>query len=237
MGDQTEVIRQQMEGTRSALADKLEKLEAQVSDQVRQATTTVAETVENVSETVDSVKETVEDTVETVKHTFDLQWHANHHPWLLLGGAVVLGFVGGRILAGPGRPRERHRRPVALPPPPTPVPASPPKPASEKKSDQGGFISLMGQGASGHKSDEGGVLGWIGQGAADLKKIGIGMAMGVLREVVASSLPAAIGPPLSNVVDSMTEKFGGQPLGLGQGHDKPSESRPDDKPESGGTGI
>src|SRR5262245_48335249 len=118
MGDQTEVIRQQMEGTRTALAEKLGKLEAEVTGKVQQATSSVAETVENVSETVDSVKETVEGTVDAVKHTFDLEWHARHHPWLLLGGAVFLGFVGGRMLAGPGRPRERHHRAHRPPPPP-----------------------------------------------------------------------------------------------------------------------
>jgi hypothetical protein len=213
MGDQTEVIRQQMEGTRTALAEKLGQLEAQVTDKVQQATTTVAETVDNVSEAVDSVKETVDGTVEAVKHTFDLEWHAKHHPWLLLGGAVVLGFVGGRMLAGPGRPRERHHRAYGPPPPPPP----PPKPAPQKKSEE----------------ESGGVLGWVGNAADGLKKVGIGMAMGVLREVVTGALPAQIGPPLSSVMNGLTEKLGGEPLGVGQDH-APADDPP--RKDQGGSG-
>jgi hypothetical protein len=195
MEDQTEVIRQQMEGTRTALTEKLVKLEAQVTDKVQQATSSVAETVESVSEAVDNVKETVSDTVDTVKNSFDLNWHAQHHPWLLLGGAVFLGFVGGRILRGPDRPRESRRQrdyyPTSPPPPP-------PKPAAEEKP----------------REQSPGLLGRFAEEASGLKKIGIGMAMGVLREVVANAVPHALGAPVSQVLNNVTEKLGGQPLGV-----------------------
>jgi hypothetical protein len=98
MDSETEVIRQQMEGTRTALSEKLEKLESRLADKVQETTTTIADTVESVSDTVAEVSETVEGTVDAVKHTFDLKWQAEHNPWLLVGGAVLVGYVGTAML-------------------------------------------------------------------------------------------------------------------------------------------
>jgi len=97
-----EVIRQQMEETRAALTDKLETLEHQVVDTVQGATTAVQETVatvkDAVQETVETVKGSVQETVETVKETFDLNRQVDRHPWLMFGGAVAVGYLGGRLL-------------------------------------------------------------------------------------------------------------------------------------------
>jgi len=185
MDNDTEVIRQQMEGTRTALSEKLEKLETQLSEKVQEAGASVAETAATVAETVDNVKETVEETVEAVKDTFDLQYHAERHPWALVGGAVFLGFVGGRLLRRPSRPRYREYYP---PPPP---PRAEPRPAPQ---------------------DNTGLIGQLRQESTDLKKLGIGVAMSVLREVVAKAVPAVLGPPVAEIVNSLTTKIGGKPL-------------------------
>jgi ElaB/YqjD/DUF883 family membrane-anchored ribosome-binding protein len=185
MDNETEVIRQQMEGTRTALSEKLEKLETQLGEKVQEAGASVAETAATVAETVDNVKETVEETVEAVKDTFDLQHHAERHPWALVGGAVFLGFVGARLLRGPSRPRYREYYP---PPPP---PRAEPRPAPQ---------------------DNTGLIGQLRQESTDLKKLGIGVAMSVLREVVAKAVPAVLGPPVAEIVNSLTTKIGGKPL-------------------------
>lgn len=125
--EQTEVIKHQMEETRSRLAEKVQQLSEQtgntvqtvtdvvttvkdtvsdtvnsVSDTVTQVKETVAETVdtmrETVAETVDSVREKVAETVQDVKDLFDLSKQMQNHPWVIMGGAAALGFVGGRLL-------------------------------------------------------------------------------------------------------------------------------------------
>jgi len=102
MENETDLIRQQMLETRTALSDKLEALQEQVLSTVEGTTRTVTDTVQTVQEavqdTVSTVSETVQDTVETVKDTFDLSQHVQKHPWLLVGGAVALGYLGGRLM-------------------------------------------------------------------------------------------------------------------------------------------
>jgi len=102
MENETELIRQQMLETRSALSEKLEALQEQVLSTVEDTTRTVTQTVQTVQEavqdTVSTVSDSVQGTVETVKETFDLRRQVQSHPWLLLGGAVAAGYIGGRLL-------------------------------------------------------------------------------------------------------------------------------------------
>jgi hypothetical protein len=67
--DNEDVIREQMENTRTSLSEKLETLEQQVATTVQDATSNVAGTVEAVKETVEAVKDSVTGTVEAVKDT------------------------------------------------------------------------------------------------------------------------------------------------------------------------
>jgi len=99
-----EVIRHQMEETRSSLADKLETLESQFCGTVEGATEAVSHTVE-----------VVQETVETVKETFDLRKQTDRHPWGMLTGAVAVGFVVGRMTNVSASPTS---------PAPTPTPVS-----------------------------------------------------------------------------------------------------------------
>jgi len=102
MENETELIRQQMLETRTALSEKLEALQEQVLSTVEGTTRTVTETVQTVQEavqdTVSTVSESVQDTVETVKDTFDLNRQVKRHPWLMVGGAVAVGYLGTRLL-------------------------------------------------------------------------------------------------------------------------------------------
>jgi hypothetical protein len=116
-------MRQQIDETRAALANKVEALKERVMHN-GQATQTC------VDETIQTVKQTVHDTVETIKRTFDLKQQVARHPWPMLGGAVVLGILlakrsqshpspalakqdNGHAADDAAPPRERAKAPVA----------------------------------------------------------------------------------------------------------------------------
>jgi ElaB/YqjD/DUF883 family membrane-anchored ribosome-binding protein len=102
MENETELIRQQMLETRTALSEKLEALQEQVLSTVEGTTQTVTDTVQTVQEavqdTVSTVSESVQDTVESVKDTFDVNRQVRRHPWLMVGGAIAVGYLGTRLL-------------------------------------------------------------------------------------------------------------------------------------------
>src|SRR5437016_3392042 len=103
MSVETDLIRLQMQETRSDLVEKLETLENRVTSTVAEAQAAVADTVENVKETVAAVKGSVRDTVDSLKSACDVSGQVERHPWLSMGGALALGYVGGRLLHQPAR--------------------------------------------------------------------------------------------------------------------------------------
>src|SRR5439155_7129759 len=46
----------------------------------------------------DAVKGSAENAVGAVKNFLDIPRHVDRHPWLMMGGSVLLGFLGGRLL-------------------------------------------------------------------------------------------------------------------------------------------
>jgi len=108
MDDEPEVIRQQMEETRSSLTDKIGLLEQTVTEKVQTTTAAVTDTVESVKEavhdTVDTVKNTVSETVGSVKDAFDLRRYVDQYPWASVGAAVGVGVVTGLALGHAPKP-------------------------------------------------------------------------------------------------------------------------------------
>lgn len=105
-GEPTDAILHQMEETRTDLTKKVEMLENKVVGTVENLTTSVSDTVSEVKEavqdTVGTVKETVTDTVDSVKETVrdatDVTGRVQRSPWLMVGGAAVAGLVAGLVL-------------------------------------------------------------------------------------------------------------------------------------------
>src|SRR5437879_4896653 len=109
----------EMAETRAAMTEKLEVLEKRVRDTVESAKSmgedmlenvkgTVDETVGAVKETVgdarsavegivENVKDTIDDTVTRVKQSFDLHYQMDHHPWVMLSGSVLAGYLLGGL--------------------------------------------------------------------------------------------------------------------------------------------
>jgi ABC-type transporter Mla subunit MlaD len=115
MNDTPEVIRQQMEETKSQLSEKLESLEHQVSETVQSTGTAVNATVASVQETVETVTGAVQDAVQSFSNALDVRRQFDRHPWLILGGSVVLGYLAAELLTD--SPEELTQRPVTAPQP------------------------------------------------------------------------------------------------------------------------
>ena len=112
MDDTPETIRQQMEETRLQLNEKLETLELQVTETMQSTGTALNATVEAVQETVESVSDAVQDAVHSVSNAFDLGLQIERHPLIVLGGAVVLGYLASDFFAETAKKSESLREPL-----------------------------------------------------------------------------------------------------------------------------
>jgi hypothetical protein len=209
MDQEAEMIREQMQETREALTEKLEALEHQVTDTVQTAATSVAETVETVTDTVKStvetVKESVEGAVASVGETLNLRLQVQRHPWGMFVGAIAVGFISTRLL---------------------------------ERASGGGSGRIMPEVPRAARDAGSSVFGWLASVCREelksLKALGIGTAAGIVRDMIAQSLPPDLGAHISELADSVTAKAGGRPIhgpilanltGDGNGHDSMDRGR------------
>jgi ElaB/YqjD/DUF883 family membrane-anchored ribosome-binding protein len=178
--------------TRSDLAQKVEQLEEKVRDTVLSAT-------ENVNDTIESVTSTVQQTVHSVQQTFDVNYQMQQRPWLLIGGAVVVGFVVGAAVSRQrsGMGWGRSGRPADFSPsaesPQAPAERFAPQPESRGPS----LVSNL--------------LTQFGPEINKVKEVAIGYLVGMARDAIKDALPA-LGSQIEEVMNSATTKLGGEPV-------------------------
>jgi len=226
MEDELEVIRDQMQDTRSALTEKLEALQEKVVNTVQSITNPVVETVETVKkaveDTVGAVKDTVhstvstvsnaaEQTMETVKDTFNLSRQVERHPWLMMAGAVAVGYVGGQLLlpantGSSGRPTTSG----------SPFPNSMNWAAAEPQAPRHNGHHEGGPGETRQSESDESWLGSLMESFApeinQLKGLAIGAAVGVVRDLVTQSLSGEMGSRVKDWLNHLTESMGGKPF-------------------------
>jgi len=185
MANETEVIRQQMDDTRTALQDKLETLEQQVKDTVQEAT-----------EGVQTVKEAVQETVNNVKESLDFKLQYQQHPWLFFAGATAIGVVGSTLLLSRSRGHAAAAGPAAA----TVVSATA-NGNGVKAAAPTARPTMLGRIAE-HYRDE----------IDKLQSLAVGAAIAVVRELIAPATPAALADPITEILDSVTVKLGGKPI-------------------------
>jgi ElaB/YqjD/DUF883 family membrane-anchored ribosome-binding protein len=173
-----DVIRRRMEQTRESLNEKLETLENKVTSSVAAVTDTVA-----------SVKEKVHEGVESVKDAMDVPAHVERHPWLMLGGSVLCGYVLGDLLS-----RERQRGP---------------QPAEPRM--------IYGNGRQQPPRQEAPKAGesWLGPFESEirhLKGLALGVTLGTVREMLTEQVPPHMAGQIRDIVDAITKKAGGDPI-------------------------
>ena len=183
-----ELIRQRMEKTRESLTEKLETLEDKLVGSVQEVTSAVRETVVG-------VKETMHESVESVKDAVDIPAHVQHRPWLMFGGAILGGYVLGSLLTRETQANARRLSATQTKRPstgnghhkPAPPPEQPAKP-------EGGFHAIEPE-------------------LQHLKGLALGVTLGTIREMVVSEVPSHLGDELRSIIDSVTRKLGGEPIG------------------------
>lgn len=211
MDNEPEVIRQQMEETRSSLQDKLETLEQHVTQTVQGAADAATETVQSVKdavqETVATVKDTVQDTVGSVKRTFDLNAHVQQHPWAMFVGAVAAGYVATRLLARTRPGEEYSSAPAEMTPPSAVIDVSVPAPPSGKHRNgkhHDAPREKTGLMAAASKR--------YGEELTKLQSLAVGMLGAVVREVLTSAAAPPVAERITEILDGVTEKMGGKPI-------------------------
>lgn len=214
MPPETELIKQQMSQTRASLTEKVEMLENQVLGTVHDTTNTVSGTVHelssSVSGTVHEVSSAVRGTVQDVRATLnealsstrdalDLSRQAQQHPWLLFGGSVAAGYIGGRILDSieNGRFPPRASLPAAaeqlLPSDSAVRQQLDARPAA--RTSMPSFLSTL--------------LDTFAPELDKLKRLALGTALGVVRDKVAETVPPHLRGDVVNLMDRFTTKLGG----------------------------
>jgi len=193
-----DLIRLQMEETRTSLAEKVETLEQKLASTVQETTEAVSDTVQEtaatVTETVAAVKETMQESVETVKGWFDLGAQVEEHPWGMLAGAAAFGFVLGNFLPA--------REPAA---------SSLSSGSKRQQQHHNGGTRRPQESTSSTSSGP----SWLSSFEPELNKLkslALGAALGTVREMVRSELPSEMGNRLRQIIDDVTTKLGGQPV-------------------------
>jgi len=200
-----EAIREKMEETKNHMANKLEILEQKVTGNVEEVSDAVSETVQAVKETVESVKEQVEGTAEAVKdvvqegvqsvrHWFDITSHVQSHPWVVIGCSVGAGFLMQTLLFSS---RTSGR---AIPAADIPQPAG--------VSNGHGGTSHQAKRRREHRKT------WFDEltpAFAQIKSLAMGALFGSLRNLVTQSVPSQMGNVVSDIIDKVAAKLGGDP--------------------------
>jgi ElaB/YqjD/DUF883 family membrane-anchored ribosome-binding protein len=214
MANDEEVIRHQMEETRTSLTEKLETLENKVVETVQGATDAVSDTVttikdsvqdtvtsvkDSVEGTVDTVKDTVAGSVETVKDYMDIRGYVAEYPWLMMGASVAAGFALGALLGG----RRDELSPMTRPIETARVGDGPPRAHHRNGGHQR------------RREEKSQVSSWLsefGPEISKLKGLALGTLLGTAREMITQAMPGQVGRNLSQVIDNITTKLGGEPM-------------------------
>lgn len=208
MENEPELIRDQMQETRTALTEKLDTLQQKVADTVDSITTPVAETVQTVkdavADTVESVKESVSGTFESVKDTFNLAHQVERHPWPMMIGSIAAGFALGQLLPIPMRRTSSQEK------------SSDSGAASRNQSGTGFNGMHQTSGSHGEQSSKPGLFGGLGsaiqQELDKVKGLGVSVGVGLLRDLMTQSMQGEFGGRVREWMDDLTSKLGGQPF-------------------------
>jgi ElaB/YqjD/DUF883 family membrane-anchored ribosome-binding protein len=236
MDSEPEVIRQQMDETRAALADKLEQLEQQVVGTVQDAADTVESVRTAVHDSVETVTHSVRHTVDAVSDSIDIPRQVQRHPWPMMLGAAAVGFAGGCWMSEPRRAsnsasRERRAERASESTETSRHStngwlggssnghSSVPTPKPPQFRESSGNDKPQPEYAASQSAHEAVSSAWVNsaknalQPAMDqLRGLAVGALFGVVKDLLADSMPKELGVDVNGVVDQFTTSLGGKPM-------------------------
>jgi uncharacterized protein YjbJ (UPF0337 family) len=207
-------VRETLEETKSTVEGIVENVKGTVDETVGAVKETVDGAKSTVEGIVENVKETMDETVSNVKQAFDLSYQVNQRPWLMFGGAVLLGGLLGRLMSDESRTNGYEYE-------------------SDDDEDGSLYASALADGPDAYGEAEGGKYsesqnrrgsaqtsrrqGWmpgLGQFQEEfniIKSAIIGTMMGALREMIRQNMPN-VAPTLEKAVNSASRKLGAEPI-------------------------
>ena len=190
-------MRQEIDCTRSAMADKLEALEDRVIG-----------TVQSTQETVEESIQMAKDTVATVKRNFDIKYQVKQHPWAMVGGCFVAGLALGALF--PRVRRHSRQAPDRLAGNGAPLAGSA-NLVTEQRSN--GIIDNAAPPPRLHSmsADRPGFFGQFQEEIDQVKGMAIGFAMGLARDSIKNAVPQ-LASQIDDVMNSVTIKLGSKPV-------------------------
>lgn len=207
MPTETELIQQQMGQTRAALSEKLETLENKVLVTVSTTTDTVAQTVNEVGttvrETTQDVRTIVHETLTSVRDAFDVSRQVDRHPWLMMCGSVIAGYVGGLLLDR----LERGR-----------MPSLPSLPRAEGLLPQDAEVRRRLDSDQPARRAPAFLMALADTFAPEVEKLksaAVGLALGAFRDRLHESVPPNMREDFVQMMDRITAKLGGEPYPVG----------------------
>jgi ElaB/YqjD/DUF883 family membrane-anchored ribosome-binding protein len=181
----TDDMRQEIDCTRSALADKVEALEDRVKDNVQ---------------TVEDSIQMATDAVATVRRTFDIKHQVEQHPWTMVGGCFLAGVAASnlfprvlrRLRKAPDPSANGNSAAASLQVPPLP------------RGDEGGALPAVMRSRSG-------LLELFHDEIAKIQGMAIGYVIGLARDSIKQSVPQ-LASQIESVMNGVTTKLGGTPF-------------------------
>jgi len=186
----TDEMRQEIDCTRSAMADKLEALE-----------TSVMGTVQSAQETVEDSIQMARDTVATVKRNFDIKYQVEQHPWAMVGSCFVVGLALGSLFPRIRRSRQAPNRLA--------VPAGSPRLVAEQHSKE--KCDTAAHPPDSMSANRPGFFGQFHEEIGKVKGMAIGYVMGLVRDSIKDAVPQ-LASQIDDVMNGVTTKLGGKPV-------------------------
>jgi len=186
-------MREEIDCTRSELADKMEALGDRVMG-----------TVQSAQETVEDSIQVARDTVASVKRTFDIKHHVEQHPWAMVGGCLLAGLALGALFQKASRrPRRAPDRLAAQEEAFSPSPALP----AEQRGN--GSVATPPQPQYRPPPIRPGLFDLFHDEIAKVQALAIGYVMGLAGDAIKDAAPQW-APQIDDMVNSVMTKLGGE---------------------------